>query len=69
MLIFSGRSFGVTRVTQLSECQGDTYQSKGRKRFNQKDIGTELKDEPGSADIFSKLKVRKKQLPERSLIE
>jgi hypothetical protein len=34
-----------------------------------KDIGIEMKDEPGSADIFSKLNVRKKQLPVRSIIE
>jgi hypothetical protein len=34
-----------------------------------RDIGIEIKDEPNSADIFSKLKVRKEQIPVRPIIE
>ena len=33
------------------------------------DIGIEIKDEPNSADIFSKLNVRKEQVPVRPMIE
>ena len=32
------------------------------------DIGIEIKDEPNSADIFSKLKVRREQIPVRPII-
>jgi hypothetical protein len=34
-----------------------------------KDIGIEIKEEPSSADIFSKLKVRKEQIPVKPIIE
>lgn len=34
-----------------------------------RDIGIEIKDEPNSADIFSKLNVRKEQVPVRPMIE
>ena len=34
-----------------------------------KDIGIEIREEPNSTDIFSKLKVRKEQVPVRPIIE
>jgi len=34
-----------------------------------RDIGIEIKEEPNSTDIFSKLKVRKEQIPVRPIIE
>ena len=34
-----------------------------------KEMGIEIKKEPSSADIFSKLKVRKEQVPIRPIIE
>jgi hypothetical protein len=34
-----------------------------------KEVGIEIKEEPSSADIFSKLKVRKEQVPLRPIIK